>query len=416
MKKRLLLITSGFPYGETERSFLSEEVKHLAATFDVTILALDNGEPLLDPPAGIRRIVRYQIPSFRESISIDMLADVFSLSTFFEVLRCLKGSRGISLADAFREILYFRFKAWVAKEQISKLMKEESIDIVYSYWCTGPALAAVLLKKRHPHLKAVTRFHGMDLYEERTTINRQPFRREIAAGADGLCFACLYGLSYFKKRWGANCGEKMRLCYLGSTDRGLLEPQNSDVLRIVSCSNLVPLKQVELIIEGLANMPETVETEWNHFGDGEEREKLEALAVRQYKGKPNIKWKFHGFVPNAELAEEYRKLSPDLFITTSSTEGGAPVSIQEVFSMGIPAIGTPIGGIPDLIIDGQTGFLLPERTEPAHVAEAIMCYRALPEERKKQMRSAVRQHWSDKFDAVKNAADFTDYLLELVSS
>ena len=31
MKKRLLLITNGYPFGESERSFLSEEVKMLAS-------------------------------------------------------------------------------------------------------------------------------------------------------------------------------------------------------------------------------------------------------------------------------------------------------------------------------------------------------------------------------------------------
>ena len=118
---------------------------------------------------------------------------------------------------------------------------------------------------------------------------------------------------------------------------------------------------MEQIIEGLALLPETLRVSWDIFGDGTEREKLEALAAEKLGGRGNITWNFHGFVPNAALAEEYRKLAPQLFLTTTSTEGGAPVSIQEAFSMGIPAIGTAVGGVPELIREGETGFLLPEK-------------------------------------------------------
>lgn len=416
MKKRLLLVTNGFPYGESERSFLGEEVKQLSEAFDLTVLALDTGEKLLYPTGGIHRIERYRISSFRRSFSIGMLADVFQPSTFHEVFLCLTRYGTSGFLQVFKEIAYFRFKTWEAKKKIRQIIEEEHIDIVYSYWCTGAALAAVELKKEFPDLKVVTRFHGMDLYEERTSIGWQPFRRQIAGGADGLCFACEYGRSYFADHWGADCTDKMHLFYLGSTDRGALEFRTGDHLQIISCSNLIPLKQVELIIEGLALLPKTLRVAWDIFGDGTEREKLEMLATEKFRDMPNITWKFHGFVPNSALTEQYRQLSPQLFITTSSTEGGAPVSIQEAFSIGIPAIGTPVGGIPDLILDGKTGFLLPQQPSPADVADAVMHFAALSDNQKLRMSSAARQHWSDKFDAVKNAADFTEYLLELVSS
>ena len=83
--------------------------------------------------------------------------------------------------------------------------------------------------------------------------------------------------------------------------------------------------------------------------------------------------------------------------------------------MGIPAIGTPIGGIPDLIEDGQTGFLLPENAEAADVAHAIMKYMALLPEQKHQMAVSARQMWKEKFDAEENAQQFAAYLQNLLS-
>ena len=65
MKKRLLLITNGFPFGQSERSFLTEEAKELAESFDLLILALENRDELLYSIDGIQRIERYSIPPFR---------------------------------------------------------------------------------------------------------------------------------------------------------------------------------------------------------------------------------------------------------------------------------------------------------------------------------------------------------------
>ena len=83
--------------------------------------------------------------------------------------------------------------------------------------------------------------------------------------------------------------------------------------------------------------------------------------------------------------------------------------------MGMPAIGTPIGGIPDLIIDGKTGFMLPEDLQIPDVAKAIMRYAELSEQRKQEMSAAVRQHWEAKFNAKENAVRFAVYLRNLAS-
>ena len=83
--------------------------------------------------------------------------------------------------------------------------------------------------------------------------------------------------------------------------------------------------------------------------------------------------------------------------------------------MGIPAIGTAIGGIPDLIIDGQTGFLLPAQATAEDVANAVMKYAARTVAEKQQMATEARRRWSEKFNAKENAVQFAAYLQQLVS-
>ena len=170
MKKRVLLVTMGFPYGESERSFLTEEVKQMAQVFDLHILALDNGQELIYPTAGIQGITRYSVPSVRRSLSAGMLKELLYPAVFREIFACCRKNGFGKIAASAKEIVYFRFKAWAAKGKIKELIEKEKIDLVYTYWCTGPTLAAVSLKREFPRLKVLTRFHGVDLYEERTPI------------------------------------------------------------------------------------------------------------------------------------------------------------------------------------------------------------------------------------------------------
>lgn len=48
-----------------------------------------------------------------------------------------------------------------------------------------------------------------------------------------------------------------------------------------------------------------------------------------------------------------------------------PYSIVEAFALGTPVVGTNIGGIPELVIEGQTGFLA-EPNDTASLSEAII--------------------------------------------
>lgn len=413
MKKRLLLVTHGYPFGESERGFLGEEAKVLASRFDLVIMALDNSDQLIYPTDGIAHIERYRYSSFRKTRAYRALPSVFGMQSFREAWAMAKSNHLSNPLGNLRHILYYRFNVWEMEQQMERLVRSEKIDIIYTFWCNECTVAAVNLKKRFPELKVVTRFNGMDLYQERAADHWQPFRKDIARHADGLGFACTYGRDYFQAHWGTAYADKMHLWYLGSVDRGVVDATVTGKLRLVSCSNVIPLKRIDLIIEGLSRLPDTVQVQWHHFGAGVSQEKLEAFAKEKFQNRANIQWKFHGFVPNSLLTEEYRKIKPNLFITTSSTEGGAPVSIQEAFSMGIPAIGTTVGGIPDLILDGQTGFLLPEQAEPSDVADAIVKYASLDEEQKKNMAAAARFLWKQKFDAKENAMRFSAYLQNL---
>lgn len=414
MKKRLLLVTEGFPFGESERSFLSEEVRQLSQSFDLFILARDNKAELLYPIQGIQGVERFETSSFWETGSPHALLNIFDFTTVKEVFRLFtqKGANGF--LGKCKELALYRYHAWEAEQKIRAIVEREKIDIVYTFWCTECTFAAISLKKTFPKLKVVTRFHGYDLYEERSKIGWQPFRKAIAARCDGLYFPSEMGRTYFWQHWGCGPEDKARICYLGS---GIPEPgeiKRKDTLQLISCSNMIPLKRIELIIDGLALLPNSEKVTWHHFGEGCECHNLEERAKEKLSAGCSVQWVFHGYVKNTELISRYRELGAGLFITTSSTEG-LPVSLMEAFSLGIPAIATAVGGIPEMVADGDNGYLLPENVKADQVAGAIMKYLDLTEEQRQSMSQTAFSVWQEKFNAQKNAQRFVIFLKELLS-
>ncbi len=99
-------------------------------------------------------------------------------------------------------------------------------------------------------------------------------------------------------------------------------------------------------------------------GEGEDRSKLENL-VKDNKLSERVK--FLGKKSHDELPAILQ--SSDIFCRPSLSEGLGN-SFLEAMASGIPIIGTPVGGIPDFLLDGQTGLFCRVR-DPQSIAEAV---------------------------------------------
>ena len=107
----------------------------------------------------------------------------------------------------------------------------------------------------------------------------------------------------------------------------------------------------------------------------------------------------------------YESYPVNCFITTSSTEGGSPVSIQEAISYGIPVIGTEVGGIPELV--ENNGKLLPATPTANEVTDAIKKIYYASEEQIEIWRENSYKLWKKKFDSDNNYEIFVEYLVNL---
>ena len=147
--KNLLLITQGFPYGETERGFLPTEYDALSRHFHLTVLSFGTQEPLLYPVAEGVDHRRYDWGG-----SLKPAGLLYQLGRR-EVRQELKKALGDSLSLFPRRagrILAYSYRAQQVTELLRRLIIDKQIDIVYTYWCVQITIAALRLKKEFPHL------------------------------------------------------------------------------------------------------------------------------------------------------------------------------------------------------------------------------------------------------------------------
>jgi glycosyltransferase involved in cell wall biosynthesis len=133
-------------------------------------------------------------------------------------------------------------------------------------------------------------------------------------------------------------------------------------LRVLMCGRFVEKKGFEFGIEAFSNVVSNHrEAELRIIGDGPLRKRLER-QVRRLKLTSSVK--FLGFLANDRVLQEMSK--GDVFLCPSVTaksgdKEGMPNVIKEAMATGLPVVSTWHAGIPELVKDGESGFLVDER-------------------------------------------------------
>lgn len=143
-------------------------------------------------------------------------------------------------------------------------------------------------------------------------------------------------------------------------------------------------------------------------GDGSERAALEAL-IRTLDLKNDVL--LVGHLSHQQLAACYA--TADLVVLTSRSEG-IPLVLMEAMARGRPVLAPAITGIPELVLDGNNGFLYhPGRLED-FVARVELVHRSQSE--LGPLCRAAEQHVLKHFNREQNLAAFCDFFLSHISS
>jgi colanic acid/amylovoran biosynthesis glycosyltransferase len=149
-------------------------------------------------------------------------------------------------------------------------------------------------------------------------------------------------------------------------------------------------------------------------GDGPLRPKLEQL-VSTYELESVVT--FRRYVPHSELQSLYA--SADVFVlpavvTPEGDRDGLPVVLMEALAAGCIVISTPVSGIPELIVEGVSGLLVPERDADA-LASAIEIVTGDAELRR-TLRVGGRRVLKERFDLERNVRELAEAFRQAASS
>jgi glycosyltransferase involved in cell wall biosynthesis len=188
--------------------------------------------------------------------------------------------------------------------------------------------------------------------------------------------------------------------------------------KILFVGRLVERKGVAGLVDAVGRLAASVRARLEIVGDGPERPRLEAQVREAALGD---RVALRGRVSAAELRRAYAEADvlvlPSVLDSRNDTEG-LGVVLLEAMSYGVPVVGSRVGGIPDIIVDGATGLLVPPG-DPAALAAALRHLAADPDLRA-QLGSAGRAHvrehftwerivaqWEACYDAARGAAAVT---------
>ncbi len=410
--KKLLFITDNFPFGNNTGMFIQPELPALVERFEMIIATVNCRDAQTEPvPSGVK-ILRIDMTRPQDKITGRLRARTSPM--YYRERRRVRG-----MGERVKERLSWCSSYFSCAETFARALRKQlgkldwQPDIIYSYWHMTPLLGVLMHKNWFGSPRVVARAHGRDLYSFRNPLGYQAFKQEADIMLDRMFLACKDGVDYYDKHFSVSTPKKSELAVLGSDNAFGEAPwhRQPNTIRLVSCSNMVELKRIGLIIDSLA-MIENVNIGWTHLGGGPLEEKLREQAENKLGGKENVKYSMPGRVPNSEVKKHLSENEYDFFITLTETEGGVPVSIVEACSFGIPVIATNVGGVPD-IVGEDNGFLLDGGISAKEIAELINKAAKMTDSELASMRQAAKEKWKNGFVAKDNAEKFADRLLEL---
>jgi colanic acid/amylovoran biosynthesis glycosyltransferase len=259
---------------------------------------------------------------------------------------------------------------------LETMVKRRAYDIIHCHFGPAGIFGQHLRDMGDVKGPLLTTFHGYDIAsyvaQHGTGIYKNLFRK-------GEAFTC--STKFMREKLiAAGCDPaKIFLFKLGTDltmfdfiERGL---DSEGVVRLITVARLVEKKGLEYSIKAVANLvSQFPKLDYTIVGDGSLRQDLSLLIERLnlQKNITLVGWK---------TQEEVRRLlaQSHIFILASvlSSDGdfeGQGMVLQEAQAMGLPVVCTNHNGFSESILDGQSGFLVPERDAnalSARLAELI---------------------------------------------
>jgi len=236
-------------------------------------------------------------------------------------------------------------------------------DIIHAHFGPNGLWASQMRAIRAIQGKFMTTFHGYDVTKYILERGQDVYRRLLS---DGDLFT--YNSEATKNKLLAmNCptDKLVKLpmgVNLGKRQFSEKKLNQDSCIKILSVGRLVEMKGREFAIRAVAKTAKKFpNVKYTIVGDGPLREKLQNL-IDELKASESIT--LHGWVSSEQLKSLYREYHLFLHPSVKSNDGnmeGQGVVLLEAQAYGLPIIATCHNAFPETVLDGESGFLVPER-------------------------------------------------------
>jgi glycosyltransferase involved in cell wall biosynthesis len=255
----------------------------------------------------------------------------------------------------------------------AQFFARSTVDRVHVHFANRAAHTAVFLKEISGIPFSVTA-HGQDFMKD---LGSDDLLREICAAAEFVAAETDYSRDLLRQRC-PNSAAKIHRVYNGIDLERFPAPRSCNgnrIAQIVSVGRLVAFKGFEDLVDACAELARRgIDFVCDIIGDGPLRETLQArIELLDLSSRVNLL----GSLSQGAVLEKLQ--AADLFALASTTDAhGAtdvfPTVILEAMASARPVVSTRLAGIPELVVDGQTGMLAPpgDSTALAHALEQLL--------------------------------------------
>jgi len=238
----------------------------------------------------------------------------------------------------------------------------KKFDIIHCHF--GPnGIIGIYLKDKEIGDRIITTFYGYDV-SSFISGNGGSIYKDLFLNGSLFLPIC----DYFKRKLiDIGCDERKIIIHRIGVDFKKFKFSERKIrpkepVKILTIARLVGKKGHKYAIRAIAKIiREHNNIQYIIAGDGPLRGELESL-VSELGIKNHVK--FLGVVNQDECLRLYSEVHIFLLHSVTSDDGdqeGTPVVLMEAQAVGLPAISTFHSGIPEVVIDGKSGFLVPEK-------------------------------------------------------